>query len=89
MTKLTDPLRPVNVMVCLYSKPVRSNLELPERDPNSVHPMLEGILGSNNKSISDLQKVLNVEGHLWAQSARRIDPCSLNVLPVDVLLDYF
>ena len=54
-----------------------------------MHPMLEGILGSNNESISDLQKVLSVEGHLWAQIARRIDPCSLNVLPVDVLPDDF
>ena len=68
---------------------MRSNPELHERDPNSVHPMLEGILGSNNESIFDLQKVLGVEGHLWAQSTQRIDPCSLNVLPVDVLLDDF
>ena len=77
------------MMVCLNLKPVRSNLELSERDPNSMHLMLEGIGGSNNVSIYDLQKVLSVEGHLWALSSRRIDPCSLNVLPVDVLPDDF
>ena len=54
-----------------------------------MHPMLEGIGGSSDESISDLQEVLGVEGHLWAQVARRIDPCSLNVLPVDVFPDDF
>lgn len=49
--------------------------------------MVKRILGSNNEPVSQLQEVLSVEGHLWAQPSRRIDPSDLDELPVDVLLD--
>ena len=52
-----------------------------------MHPMWESVLGSDNESISDLQEVLCVEGHLLAQPPRRVNPCDLNKLSVDILSD--
>ena len=52
-----------------------------------MHPMVKRILESRNELISQLQEVLSVEGHLWAQPSLRIDPGDLDKLPVDVLLD--
>ena len=54
-----------------------------------MHPVLEGIRGSSDEPISDLQKVFSVKGHFWAQTAWRINPCGLDIPPVDVLPDYF
>ena len=59
-----------------------SYFELPERDPKSMHPMAESVMGSDNEPVSDL-----INGHLWAPSSRRIDPCNLDVLLVNILSD--
>jgi hypothetical protein len=52
-----------------------------------MHPVTKRILGSNNKPVSQLQEVLSVKGHLWAQPSRRVDPGDLDELPVNVLPD--
>ena len=52
-----------------------------------MHPVSERILGSDNESVSDLQGMLCVEGHLLAQPPRRVNPCDLNKLSVDILSD--
>ena len=49
--------------------------------------MVKCVLGSNNEPVSQLQEVLSIEGHLWAQPSLRIDPGDLDGLLVDVLLD--
>lgn len=50
-----------------------------------MHPVAKRILGSNIELVSQLQEVLNVQGHLWVQPSRRIDPSDLEELLVDVL----
>lgn len=54
-----------------------------------MHPMLERVLRSDDEPILDLQAVLCVEGHFWAQPIGRIDPCSLNVSSVNIILNDF
>ena len=50
-----------------------------------MHPLVKHILGSENEPVSQLQEVLSIEGHLWAQPSRRIDSGNLDKLLVDVL----
>ena len=52
-----------------------------------MHPVTKRILGTDNESVSDLQEVLSIEGHLWAQSSWRIDPSDLDELLVNILSD--
>jgi len=52
-----------------------------------MHTLVKHILGLNNEPISQLQEVLNVEGHLWAQPSWRIDLGDLDELHVEVLPD--
>ena len=61
--------------------------ELSERDPKSMHPMAERVLGSDNEPVSDLQEVFSIKSHLWMQSSRRIDPSNLDELLVNILSD--
>ena len=89
MTYLADHIWSINLVVRLYLKSMGSYSELPERDTKSMHRMTESVLGSDNEPVSYLQEVLNVEGHLWAQPSRRIDPCNLDELLLDILLDDF
>jgi hypothetical protein len=49
--------------------------------------MTEGILRSNNESISQLQKVLGREGNLWTSPTLRVNPSGLDQLPVYVIPD--
>ena len=66
---------------------MRAYSELFERDPKSVHPMAERILGPRNELDSDLQEVLSIKGHFWSQSSWRINPSNLYKLLVDIILD--
>jgi hypothetical protein len=43
---------------------MRTNLELPKGDLESMHPMLKNVGEENNKAISQLWKELYVKGHL-------------------------
>ena len=52
-----------------------------------MHPMAEYIIGKNNELVPQLQEVLSIEGHLWAQSSWRIDPSDLDELLVNILSD--
>ena len=52
-----------------------------------MHQVVKRIPGSNNEPVSQLQEVLNIEGHLWAQPSQRIDLGDLGDLLVDVLPD--
>lgn len=52
-----------------------------------MHLVSERVLGSDNESIFDLQEMLCVESHLLAQPLRRINPCDLNKLSIDILFD--
>ena len=52
-----------------------------------MHPVFERVLGSDNESVSDLQEMLYVEGHLLAQPVRWVNPCDLNKLSIDILFD--
>jgi len=45
-----------------------------------MHLVVKRILGLNNKLVSQLQEVINIEGHVWVQ------PCDLDEFLVDVLL---
>ena len=87
MIKLADPVRCINPVVCLYPKSMGSYSELSERDSKSMHLVTERVLGSDNEHVSDLQEVLSLKGHLWAQPSREIDPCDLNELSVNILPD--
>lgn len=87
MTELANPIRRIDVVICLHPKSVRPNSELPEGDSKGMHPMLEHVLGSNDKPIPDLQAMLHIEGHFWTQPIGRIGPCSLNVSFVNILLN--
>ena len=66
MTNLADPLRSINLVIRLYPKSMGSHSELPERDAESMHPVAERVLGSDNEPVSDLQEVFSIEGHLRA-----------------------
>ena len=61
--------------------------ELVEWNAKGMHPVTKCILGSNNELVSQLQKVLSVKGHLWAQSSLRVDPGDLDKLPINVIPD--
>ena len=61
--------------------------ELSERDPKGMHPVTKRILGTNNEPVFDLQEMFSIKGHLWVQSSRRIDPCDLDELLVNILSD--
>ena len=52
-----------------------------------MHPVAERVLGANYEPVFDPQKVLYIEGHLWAQPPGRINPCDLDKLHADVFLD--
>ena len=52
-----------------------------------MHLVVKHTLGTNNEPVSQLQEVLIVEGHIWAQPSQRIDLCDLDELPIDVLPD--
>ena len=52
-----------------------------------MHPVLKRVLGSYDESVADLQEVLCVENHLLVQPPRRVNPCELNKLSVDILFD--
>ena len=52
-----------------------------------MHPVFERVLGSDNESVSDLQEVFYIEGHLLAQPPRQVNPCDLNKLSVDILFN--
>ena len=45
------------------------------------------VSGANDHAIPQLQEVLKVEGHLWAQAHRRWSPIDLHVQFVDILSD--
>ena len=64
-----------------------SYFELSERDPKSMHPVAEHVLGSDNEPVSDLQEAFNIKGHLWVQPSQGIDPCNMNELLVNILPD--
>jgi hypothetical protein len=42
----------------------------------------------NNQAISQLQKLLTVEGYFWAQDLKRCGPFDLDILSVNVLPKY-
>lgn len=52
-----------------------------------MHLVVKCILGLKNELVSQLQEVLSIEGHIWAQPSWRIDLGDLDELPIDVLLD--
>ena len=52
-----------------------------------MHPVPESVLGSDDESVFDLHEVFCVEGHLLAQPPRRVNPCDLNKISVDILSD--
>ena len=52
-----------------------------------MHSVTKCILGSNNEPVFQLQEVLSINGHLWAQPSVRIDLGSLDELPVDAIHD--
>ena len=52
-----------------------------------MHLVSERVLGLDNESVSNLQEVFCVEGHLLAQPPRWVNPCDLNKLSVDILFD--
>ena len=89
MTELADPVCPIDVVICFHQESVRTDSELPEGDSKGMRPMLERVLRSDDEPILDLQAVLRVEGHFWAQPIGRIDPCSLNVSSVNIILNDF
>ena len=64
-----------------------THYELVEWNAKGMHPVTKCILGSNNEPVSQLQKVLNVEGHLWAQPSLRVDPGDMDKLPINVIHD--
>jgi hypothetical protein len=66
---------------------MKTHFELAEWNAKGMHPVTKCILGSNNESVSQLQKVLSVEGHLWAQPSPRVDPSDLDKLSVNVIPD--
>ena len=66
---------------------MRAYSELSERDPKSVHPIAERILALDNEPSFELQEMLSIKGHFWAQFSRRINPSNLNELLVDVVSD--
>ncbi len=74
-------------LVYLCSKSMGSYSELLEGDLESMHPVAECVLGSDNEPVFDFQKVLRVESHLWAQPFGGIDLCDLNELLVNILLE--
>ena len=66
---------------------MRTYSKLPERDPESMHPVAKRVLGSNNEPVFDLQEVFDIESHLRTQPSRRIDPSDLDILLVNILSD--
>jgi hypothetical protein len=65
---------------------MRTNLKVEtteEWNQESMHPMLKPIWGTNNKAISQLQKVFCIEGHLGAKPTQRINPSNLNKFSED------
>ena len=87
MTKLTDPVRSINLVVCLYPKSMESYSELPDKDTKSMHPVTKRVPGLDNEPVFYFQEVLSIKGHLWAQPSWRIDPGNLDKLPVNTLPD--
>jgi hypothetical protein len=61
--------------------------ELAKWNPEAVLQVSECIMWSNDELIPKLQEVLSVEGHLWAQPTKRINPNDLDKLPVNVIPD--
>lgn len=52
-----------------------------------MHPVVKCILGSNNEHVSQLQEVINVEGHILAQPSQKIVPSDLDKFHVYFLPD--
>lgn len=50
-----------------------------------MHPVSTCVRRVDNKVIPQIKKVLQVKGHLWAETLQRCDPGDLNVLSTDVL----
>ena len=73
------------MVVYLYLKSMRTHSELAEWNAKGMHPVMKCILGSNNEPVSQLQKVLSVEDHLWAQPSLRVYPGDLDKLLVNVI----
>ena len=66
---------------------MRTHSKLVEGNAKSVNSMAECIMWLNNEPISRLQKVPDIEGHLWAQPTLRGNPIGLDKLLVNVILD--
>ena len=49
--------------------------------------MAKRILGLGNEPVSDLQEMLSIKGHFWAQSSWRINPSNLYEQLVDIVPD--
>jgi hypothetical protein len=75
-------------MTSLNPKLTKANLELAKGGPNNMHTMFVHIYKSNNKVISQLQKVLGIEMHLRAKTLRRCNLRDLNTFPVDELFHH-
>jgi len=63
---LTDPISSGDMVVGFNAKTMRTNMKLSKGDLHSMHPILNGAGGLNNKAVSQLQKVLCIEGYLGA-----------------------
>lgn len=51
--------------------------------------LLEGnILSSDDQALSHLKEVFGIESHLWAKALWWCYPSNLNIVFVDVLLNY-
>jgi hypothetical protein len=66
MAKLVDPILSSDVVVDFYLKMMRSNPKLPKWDLEGMHIVLKCVGSLNNNAISQLRKVLCIEGHLGA-----------------------
>lgn len=64
MSQLEDLVRPVNVLICLNPKSMRTQPELPQRNRKSVHPLAESEMELNNKPNPQIHEVLDIEDDL-------------------------
>lgn len=70
--------QPKDAMACLNPKLVRANLELAKRNPKAMHPMSPSTHRSENKTVPQLHKVLNIECHLRAKALVGHSPYDLD-----------
>jgi hypothetical protein len=72
------------MVVIFHLKPMRTNPELAERDPEGMHPMAKCIGQPDNEATSHLHDMFNIKSHLGLETMRWIHPDDLNVLFVNV-----